>query len=305
MDEHPRIGFIGLGVMGRPMAGHVQRAGHPLVIVDFEPPLPEELLAGGARVCATPAEVASHADILVLMLPDTPDVELVLFGPGGAAEGLRPGQLVVDMSSISPAATAEFAEQINARGCDYLDAPVSGGATRARSAELTIMVGGPTSAFERMLPVFRTMGTTITHIGTRNGDGQVCKVANQIIVGMTTQAVAEALLFASRAGADPVKVREALLGGAARSPILENHGQRMLERNFRESFRVELQQKDLGLAVQAARDLGMVLPGATMAWQLYNACRAQGDLKNDAISILKVLEGMACHELAQPEPGAG
>jgi 2-hydroxy-3-oxopropionate reductase len=290
-------GFIGLGVMGRPMAGHVQRAGYPLVIVDFEPPLPQELIEGGAAVVATPRAVAESCDVIILMLPDTPDVELVLFGENGVLKGLTPGKTVVDMSSISPAATVQFAERIEAAGCRYLDAPVSGGAPRAISGELTIMVGGPADIFEAMEPCFSTMGATITHIGVRNGDGQVCKVANQIMVGMMTQAVAEGLLYASKAGADAGKVREALMGGAANSIILENHGKRMLERNFTESFRVELQQKDLGLAVEASRELGMMLPGATMAWQLYNACRAAGDEKNDSISILKVLEQMAGHEL--------
>lgn len=297
-SELPTVGFIGLGIMGRPMAGHLQKAGYPLVLVDFDPPLPEELIAGGAQVRASGREVAETADIIVLMVPDTPDVEIVLFAEDGVAAGLSAGKLVVDMSSISPSATAEFASRINELGCDYLDAPVSGGAPRAISGELTIMVGGPEAAFERAMPLFEQMGATVTLIGTRNGDGQVCKVANQIIVGTTQQAVAEALLFASKAGADPLKVRQALMGGAANSIILENHGKRMIERNFTESFRVELQRKDLGLAVEAARSLGMVLPNATTSWQLYNAADANGWAKDDSISILKVLEKLANHQLA-------
>ncbi|MBT5265488.1 MAG: 2-hydroxy-3-oxopropionate reductase [Rhodospirillaceae bacterium] len=297
-SELPTVGFIGLGIMGRPMAGHLQKAGYPLVLVDFDPPLPEELIAGGAQVRASGREVAETADIIVLMVPDTPDVEIVLFAEDGVAAGLSAGKLVVDMSSISPSATAEFASRINELGCDYLDAPVSGGAPRAISGELTIMVGGPEAAFERATPLFEEMGATVTLIGTRNGDGQVCKVANQIIVGTTQQAVAEALLFASKAGADPLKVRQALMGGAANSIILENHGKRMIERNFTESFRVELQRKDLGLAVEAARSLGMVLPNATTSWQLYNAADANGWAKDDSISILKVLEKLANHQLA-------
>jgi 2-hydroxy-3-oxopropionate reductase len=281
MSDTPTVGFIGLGIMGRPMALNLQQAGYDLVVVDFDPPLPQELLDGGAAVRSTNREVAEASDVVVLMVPDTPDVETVLFAEDGVANGLRSGQIVVDMSSISPTATVDFARRINALGCAYLDAPVSGGAGRAVTGELTIMVGGPEATFAQVKPLFEVMGSTVTLIGTRNGDGQVCKVANQIIVGITVEAVAEALLFAAKAGADPHKVRQALLGGAARSLILENHGQRMLE------------QKDLGLAVSAAKELGMVLPNATNAWQLYNSCLAHGDGTADHIAILKVLEGMA------------
>lgn len=297
MSDKPTVGFIGLGIMGRPMALNLQRAGYDLVVVDFDPPLPQELLDGGAAVKASNREVAEAADIVVLMVPDTPDVETVLFAENGVANGLQPGKIVVDMSSISPTATVDFAQRINGLGCAYLDAPVSGGAGRAVTGELTIMVGGPKATFAQVKPLFEVMGSTVTLIGTRNGDGQVCKVANQIIVGITVEAVAEALLFAAKAGADPHRVRQALMGGAAQSLILENHGQRMLERNFEQSFRVELQQKDLGLAVSAAKELGMVLPNATNAWQLYNSCLAHGDGKADHIAILKVLEGMANFKL--------
>lgn len=279
------------------MAARVQAAGYRLAIVDFEPPLPKPLLDDGARVCATNRQVAEVCDIVVLMVPDTPDVDTVLFADDGVAAGLRPGKTVVDMSSISPTATVDFARRIDDLGCDYLDAPVSGGAPRAITGELTIMVGGPQATFDRVLPLLRIMGTTVTLIGTRNGDGQVCKVANQIIVGTTVQAVAEALLFASKAGADPRRVREALMGGAAASPILDNHGQRMLDRNFEASFRAELQRKDLGLAVDAARELGLVLPNATTAWQLYHSCVAGGDGGADHIAVLKVLERLAHHTL--------
>ena len=297
MTDKPVVGFIGLGIMGRPMARNLQVSGYQLVLVNFDPPLPEELLEAGAEVCQTCRQVAEKSDIVVIMVPDTPDVEKVLFDPDGLADGLVTGKLVIDMSSVSPTATAEFAARINEAGCDYLDAPVSGGEPRARSGELTIMVGGPEAAFRRALPLFESMGSTVTLIGERNGDGQVCKIANQIVVGITVQAVAEALLYASKAGADARKVREALMGGAAGSFILENHGKRMLDRNFAETFRVELQRKDLGLAVDACRELGMVLPNATNAWQLLNACQAQGDLKADAISVLTILESMANHKL--------
>ena len=297
MSDKPVVGFIGLGLMGHPMASNVQRAGYSLVIVDFDPPLPQDLIDGGAIIKPTNREVAEAADIIIAMVPDTPDVEIVLFADDGVAHGLKAGKTVIDMSSISPTATVDFARRINELGCDYLDAPVSGGAGRAITGELTIMVGGPSEAFERAKPLFEVMGGTVTLIGTRNGDGQVCKVANQIIVGITVEAVAEALLFASKAGADPWKVREALMGGAANSLILENHGKRMLERDFAQSFRVELQQKDLGLAVEAAKSLGMVLPNAANTWHLYNGCLANCDGQADHIAILKVLESMANHAL--------
>ncbi len=297
MSDKPTVGFIGLGIMGRPMALHLQQAGYNLRVVNFDPPLPEEILANGAAVSATNREVAEHSGIVVIMVPDTPDVEKVLFADDGVAAGLSRGKLVIDMSSISPTATVDFASRINALGCDYLDAPVSGGEPRAVSGELTIMVGGPMTAFERAKPLFQAMGSTITLIGERNGDGQVCKVANQIVVGSAVQAVAEALLYASKAGANPRQVREALMGGAAAAVILENHGGRMLDRNFAETFRVELQRKDLGLAVEAAKELGMMLPNTTTAWQMLNACEANGDLKSDAISVLKVLELLANHKL--------
>ncbi len=279
------------------MANRVQEAGYPLVIVDFDPPLPQQIVQAGASVYASNREVALHADVVILMVPDTPDVEKVLFDELGVAGGLSSGKTVIDMSSISPTATVDFARQINELGCEYLDAPVSGGAPRAATGELTIMVGGPQATFDRMLELLSTMGTTVTLIGTRNGDGQVCKVANQIIVGSTVQAVAEALLFASKAGADPRKVREALMGGAAQSLILENHGQRMLDRVFDASFRAELQRKDLGLAVDAARELGMMLPQATTAWQLYHSVMAREEGGQDQIAILKVLEDLAQHTL--------
>jgi len=231
------------------------------------------------------------------MVPDTPHVDAVLFGDAGVAAGLSAGKLVIDMSSISPGATIDFANRINELECEYLDAPVSGGAPKAITGELSIMVGGPQSAFDRAKPAFDAMGGTVTHIGERNGDGQVCKVANQILVGTMTSAVAEALLFASKSGADASNVRDALLGGAAKSVILENHGKRMIDRNFEPTFRAELQRKDLGLAVEACKDLGLYLPGTTASWELFNACIAGGDGTNDSISVLKPLEKMAGYQL--------
>ena len=258
------IGFIGLGLMGGPMAKNLQADGYQLHIHDQDQNTLSDLSKNGASVASSGKSVAENADIIIIMVPDTPHVDEVLFGEEGVAEGLTSGKLVIDMSSISPGATIEFSKRINDLGCDYLDAPVSGGTAKAITGELSIMVGGPRAAFDRAMPVFDAMGGTITLIGERNGDGQVCKVANQILVGTMVSGVAEALLFASKAGADPQNVREALMGGAVKSAILENHGQRMIDRNFEASFRAELQRKDLGLAVEACKDLGLYLPGALL-----------------------------------------
>ncbi len=263
-----KIGFIGLGIMGRPMAGHLQRAGHELYLNNIGG-LPDELLQGGSKACASGREVAEQAEVIIIMVPDTPHVEAVLFADGGVAEGLSPGKIVVDMSSIAPVATKEFARRINERGCDYLDAPVSGGDVGAKAASLTIMVGGPEGAFAKVKPLFELMGKNITLVGG-NGDGQTTKVANQIIVALTIEAVGEALLFASKAGADPARVRQALMGGFANSRILEVHGERMVNRNFEPGFRIELHQKDLNLALQGAKSLGISLPntatGVSKTW---------------------------------------
>ncbi len=294
-----QVGFIGLGIMGRPMAGHLQRAGHKLALVKHRSALPPELLDRGAVGCAAAKEVAERSEAIITMVPDTPDVERVLFGAGGLAEGLSKGKLVIDMSSISPTATREFAKRINDKGCDYLDAPVSGGEAGAKNAALTIMVGGPERAFERARPLLALMGKSITLVGTNNGDGQTCKVANQIVVALTIEAVGEALLFASKAGADPAKVRQALLGGFAASRILEVHGQRMIERSFNPGFRIELHQKDLNLALQAARQLGISLPNTAMAQELFNACAAMGGKAWDHSAMVRALEALASHEVAK------
>ena len=293
-----KIGFVGLGIMGAPMAGHLQRGGHELFLHDLAPDLPADLLEGGAIACDSNCAVAEAADIIILMVPDTPDVEAALFAPQGVADGLGQGKLLIDMCSISPTATTAFASRINELGCDYLDAPVSGGSVGAVNATLTIMVGGPQDAFDRASPLFELMGGTVTLIGTRNGDGQVCKAANQIIVGVTVQAVAEALVLAAKAGADPAVVRQALMGGAASSVILENHGARMLEGNFEPGFRAELQQKDLNVALSAARDLGVVLPLAATAEGLYNALNARGRSKADHSAVVTVLEDLAACKIS-------
>lgn len=291
-----KVGFIGLGIMGAPMAQQLINAGHTLFL-NSRSGVPEALLAAGGQACATAAEVARQADIIITMVPDTPDVERVLFGEQGVAAGLAPGKTVVDMSSISPIATKEFAQRINALGCDYLDAPVSGGEVGAKNATLTIMVGGPQAAFDRVKPLFEKMGKNITLIGD-NGAGQTCKVANQIIVALNIQAVGEALLFASKAGADPAKVREALMGGFASSKVLEVHGERMIKRSFNPGFRIELHQKDLNLALEGARTLNMSLPNTATAQQLFSACAANGGAKWDHSALVRALELLAHHQVA-------
>jgi len=291
-----KLGFIGLGIMGSPMAGHLRGAGHDLFIATRSK-LPQALLDAGAVACANAAEVARHADSVFLMLPDTPDVEAVLFGKNGVAEGLTAGKTVVDMSSISPIETKAFAAKINALGCDYLDAPVSGGEVGAKAASLTIMVGGPQAAFDRVLPLFQSMGKNITLIGG-NGDGQTCKVANQIIVALNIAAVSEALVFASKAGADPAKVRQALMGGFAASRILEVHGERMVKRTFNPGFRIGLHQKDLSLALAGARALGVALPQTAGAAQLMQVCAANGMAELDHSALVRAIELMANHAVA-------
>jgi len=292
-----KIGFIGLGIMGRPMAGHLQAAGHELYLVKHRSPLPQELIDGGAVECGTRAEVARHAEVVIVMVPDTPDVADVLFGENGVAGGLERGKLVVDMSSVSPIETKTFAARINELGCQYLDAPVSGGEVGAKNAALTIMVGGPRKAFEQAQPLFELMGKSITLVGEENGAGQTAKVANQIVVALTIEAVGEALLFASKAGVDPARVREALMGGFAGSKIMEIHGERMIKRTFDPGFRIELHQKDLNLALEGARALGIGLPNTASAQELFNACRARGLADKDHSALVRALEIMADHEV--------
>ncbi len=291
------VGFIGLGIMGKPMAENLQKAGHKLFVYDVVS-VPQNLVAGGAVACASSKEVASKGDIIVVMVPDTPHVDAVLFGKAGVAEGLSAGKVVVDMSSISPIATKDFAARINRLGCDYLDAPVSGGEVGAQQATLTIMVGGPETAFERVKPLFEKMGKNITLVGG-NGDGQTTKIANQIIVALNIEAVGEALLFAAKAGADPARVRQALMGGFASSRILELHGKRMIDRTFDPGFRIELHQKDLNNALQGAKALQISLPNTATAQELFNACAAHGGKAWDHSALVKALELMADFEIAK------
>jgi 2-hydroxy-3-oxopropionate reductase len=295
-----QIGFIGLGIMGTPMAGHLLKAGHTLHLRS-KGSIAQDLVAAGGAVCASGAEVARKSDVIIVMVPDTPDVADVLFGADGVASGLSMGKTVVDMSSISPIETKAFAAKINALGCDYLDAPVSGGEVGAKAASLTIMVGGPQAAFDRVKPLFDVMGKNITLVG-RNGDGQTTKVANQIIVALTIEAVGEALLLAAKAGADPAKVRQALMGGFASSRILEVHGDRMVKRTFEPGFRIELHQKDLNLALTTARQIGLSLPNTATAQELFNSCAAHGGAKWDHSGMVKALETMAGFEIGQKPP---
>lgn len=294
------VGFIGLGIMGTPMAGHLIAGGHGLFLKTRRE-VPQALISAGGTACSSAAEVGERADVIILMVPDTPDVEAVLFGPGGVAEGLKPGKIVVDMSSISPIATRDFAARVSEKGCDYLDAPVSGGEVGAKNAALSIMVGGKTEAFARVKPLFDLMGKTVTHVGEA-GAGQVAKVANQIIVALTIEAVAEGLLFASKAGADPAKVRQAITGGLATSRILELHGERMIKRTFDPGFRIRLHQKDLNLALEGARSLGMALPATALAQQLFSACVANGGADADHSAMVRALELMGGHAIGETPP---
>jgi 2-hydroxy-3-oxopropionate reductase len=289
-----KIGFIGLGIMGAPMAQNLMQAGHEM-FVRTRSKVPDVLKT--ATACASNADVARAADVVILMLPDTPDVEQVLFGEDGVASGLSKGKLVIDMSSIAPIETKRFAKKINELGCDYLDAPVSGGEVGAKAASLTIMVGGDEAVFERAKPLFEAMGKNITLVGG-NGDGQTTKVANQIIVALNIAAVGEALLFASKAGADPAKVRQALMGGFAASRILEVHGERMIKRTFNPGFRIALHQKDLSLALAGAKSMGVALPQTASAAQLMQSCAAHGWDQLDHSALVKALEQMAAHEVA-------
>jgi 2-hydroxy-3-oxopropionate reductase len=292
-----KIGFIGIGIMGAPMAGHLLDAGHE-VAVNSRSAISREVLDKGAQEVSSAKEAAEVGEVIIVMVPDTPDVEKVLFGENGVADGLSAGKIVIDMSSISPVETKQFAAKINEMDCTYLDAPVSGGEVGAKAGTLTIMVGGDQETFDKAKPLFELMGQNITLVGG-NGDGQTCKVANQIIVGLTIEAVGEALLFASKAGADPARVREALMGGFASSKILEIHGERMIKRTFDPGFRIELHQKDLNLALSNARQLQMSLPNTATAQELFNSVAAQGDQGLDHSAMVLALEKLAEFKVAQ------
>ena len=290
-----KIGFVGLGIMGRPMARNLMNGGHTMYLYSRSG-VPRDLIGEKGIACPSSKEVAKNSEIIITMVPNTPHVETALFGKDGVAEGLSAGKIVVDMSSISPLETKKFAAKINKMGCEYVDAPVSGGEVGAKNATLTIMVGGTEAAFAKVKPIFELMGKNITLVGG-NGDGQTCKVANQIIVALTIEAVGEALLFASKAGADPAKVRQALMGGFASSKILEVHGERMIKRTFDPGFRIELHQKDLNLALSGARALSISLPNTATCQELFNACVAHGGSAWDHSAMVRTLEMLAKHEI--------
>ncbi len=291
-----RIGFIGYGIMGQPMAENLLAAGHSLVLSKHYKVPPANLLGKNTTVCKTPKEVAEASDFIITMVPDTPQAEEVLLGEQGVIHGLSSGKTVIDMSSICPIATKDIAKEIKQGGAEFLDAPVSGGEVGAKAGSLTIMVGGSQSAFDNALPLFEIMGTNITLVGD-NSAGQTCKVANQIIVALNIEAVSEALLFASKAGANPAKVREALMGGFASSKVLEVHGERMVKGAFNPGFKIKLHQKDLNLALNGARSLNISLPNTATAQELYNSCSAQGGDEWDHSAMIKALESMANHSI--------
>ncbi len=292
-----KVGFIGLGIMGKPMARHLINGGHTVYLYSRSG-VTQDLIDAKGIACTSAKDVAHNADVIITMVPDTPDVDKVLFGRDGVAAGLGAGKIVVDMSSISPIETKQFAARINELKCQYIDAPVSGGEVGAKNAALTIMCGGSAAAFDKVKPLFELLGKNITLVGG-NGDGQTCKVANQIIVALTIEAVGEALLFASKAGADPAKVRQALMGGFANSRILEVHGERMVKRTFNPGFRIELHQKDLNLALSGARALGVSLPNTATAQELFNSCVAHGGAAWDHSAMVRALEMMANHDVAK------
>jgi 2-hydroxy-3-oxopropionate reductase len=291
------IGFIGLGIMGKPMAENLIKGGHSLFL-HSRSGVPGDLIEQGGKAYSSARQVAQNADIIITMLPDTPDVEKVLFGENGVVQGLSQRKIVVDMSSISPIETREFAVSINHLGCFYVDAPVSGGDMGAKKATLTIMVGTQEKVFEKVKPILELMGKRITLVGD-NGAGQICKIANQIIVALTIEAVGEALLLASKAGVNPNNVRQALIGGFASSRVLEVHGERMIKREFNPGFRVELHQKDLNIALSNAHALGINLPNTAATQKLFNACITQGDANLDSSVMIRALEKLANHEIQE------
>ena len=287
-----RIAFIGLGIMGRPMAMNLIKAGHALRVHARRPEMMAPLVEAGAVACASPKEAAQGADIVFTMVSDTPDVEQVVLGEEGVIEGMAPGGIVVDMSTISPLATRDIAQHLAGQGIEMLDAPVSGGEKGAIEGALSIMVGGKTAIFERVLPLFQAMGKNIVHVGD-NGAGQVTKVCNQVLITQTLAAIGETFLLAKAAGVDPYKVREALLGGSAGSRALESHGQRMLDGNYQPGFKVRLHQKDMNIVMQTAEQLGLSLPGAALVTDYINAAMEQGMGEDDSISIYRLQQGMA------------
>jgi 2-hydroxy-3-oxopropionate reductase len=294
----PVIGFIGLGIMGKPMARNLIKAGYSLVLHNRSRAAVEELSKDGGQTARTSQEVAERSEVIITMLPDSPDVELVYMSDEGIFAGAKPGMLLVDMSTISPIVARKLAASAQERGCDMLDAPVSGGEAGAIGASLSIMIGGKTSAVERAMPIFNSLGKNIVHVGDA-GAGQVTKAANQMVVGTTIAIVSEALVLAAKAGVDPAKVRQALLGGFAQSKILEAHGQKMLERNFKPGFRIRLHEKDMKIALATGFEYGVPLMVTSQVAQMMNAMNSMGHGDLDHSGLVKLVEEMANTELAQ------
>ena len=292
------IGFMGLGIMGKPMARNLLKAGYSLVVHNRSRAAVDELSREGATVATSPQEVAAQSDVVITMLPDSPDVELVYAGEQGVFVRVKPQTLLIDMSSISPVVARKLATEAKRRGCDLLDAPVSGGEAGAISATLSIMIGGKANAVERAMPIFQALGKNIVHVGDA-GAGQVTKAANQMVVGTTLAIVSEALVLAAKAGVDPAKVRQALLGGFAQSKILEAHGQKMLERNFRPGFRIRLHEKDMKIALAAGSEYGVPLMVTSQVAQIMTAMKSMGNGELDHSGIVKFVEALAKIELPQ------
>lgn len=293
----PTIGFIGLGIMGKPMARHLLKAGYPLAIHNRSRAAVDELSKEGARAAVNSQEVAQKSDVIVTMLPDSPDVELVYAGENGIFSGVKSGTLLIDMSSISPVVARKLAAEAEQRSCDMLDAPVSGGEAGAIAATLSIMIGGKVSAVERATPIFEKLGKNIVHVGDP-GAGQVTKAANQMVVGTTIAIVSEALVLAAKAGVDPAKVRQALLGGFAQSKILEAHGQKMLDRNFKPGFRIRLHEKDMKIALATGSEYGVALMVTGVVGQMMTAMKGMGNGDLDHAALVKFVEELANQELA-------
>lgn len=284
-----KIGFIGLGIMGRPMAFNLLKGGHALTVWARREGAMQGLRDAGAAVADSPAALAAHCDVVIAMVSDAPDVRAVMLGENGVAAGAHAGLVAVDMSTILPAAAREIGAALADKGVDFLDAPVSGGEAGAIGGTLSIMVGGSDAAFAKARPAFECLGSNIVHVGT-SGAGQIAKAANQIVTGVGMLSLAETLNFARRNGVNPACVREALLGGLAASKILENHGQRMLDRNFKPGFKSWMHQKDMNIVLQCAHELGIRLPAAAMAAQMFNAMVGQGLGEQDSVAMLKLLE---------------
>jgi 2-hydroxy-3-oxopropionate reductase len=291
-----RIGFIGLGIMGSPMSQHLLKAGYALTVLDRVTESQKQVIAAGAQAGASPKNVAEQSEIVITMLPDSPDVEEVVLGKNGVLEGLRPGNLFIDMSTILPSVARRVTDAVRKKGADGLDAPVSGGQVGAQNATLSIMVGGSVTAFARAKPIFEKMGKNIVHVGEA-GAGQVTKAANQVVVAVTIAAVSEALLLAAKAGVDPAKVREALLGGFAQSRILDLHGNRMLQRNFQPGFKMKLHRKDMAIVLNTARELGLALPTSAGVTELMNAAIGNGGAELDHSALVTMLEKLGNFEI--------